>query len=68
MASLVPALRPVTLIPNELIYRTGEIANEMFFILHGDIAIESSSGEVFTTLSSGNPTAQYRWWRWRRAV
>ena len=54
MASLVPALRPVTLIPNELIYRTGEIANEMFFILHGDIAIESSSGEVFTTLSSGS--------------
>ena len=54
LASLVPALRPVTLIPNELIYRPGEIANEMFFILHGEIGIESASGEVFTTLSSGS--------------
>lgn len=54
LASLVPALRPVSLIPGELIYRTGEIATEMFFILHGEIGIESSMGDMYTTLSSGS--------------
>ena len=54
LASIVPVLRPVSLIKHELIYRTGEIANDMFFILNGEVGIESENGEQFTTLTSGS--------------
>ena len=54
LSSVVPLLVPITLTPGELVYKEGAIANDMFFIMHGTVNIESGeSEEVFTTLQGG---------------
>jgi len=55
LSSVVPLLVPITLTPGELVYKEGAIANDMFFIMHGTVNIESGeSEEVFTTLQGGS--------------
>ena len=40
--------------PNEWIYKSGQHADEMFFIVQGSVEIVANDGSVLTTLGSGS--------------
>lgn len=54
VCSMVPELTQLTFMPNELVYKEGEIGTAMYFIQSGELSVESAKGVVFTTLGVGS--------------
>jgi Cyclic nucleotide-binding domain/Ion channel len=55
IADLAQELRPVVTTPGELLFRAGELGEEMYFITRGSVEILSPEGQtVFATLHEGD--------------
>jgi glucose-6-phosphate 1-dehydrogenase len=51
---LAMALKPVVAAPNELVIRKGDIGNELYFLVQGEVEVLSGDGKVITKLGPGS--------------